>query len=218
MKQSHVLFAMLIGLFLLVGCSVGRKMSFEEKKVAPDYASAKSMLVSFQDQRPDVLSGKEKPSFCGHMKSTGQIEYNMQTESGKPLAEEFTNAVSKGLTEKQLNNSPLVVTHLTSFDSIRQAFTSSGKERLVFFTIRKWEAEETPTFTTIKYEVLYDLKLDIYDQSGQLLASETTQDIFVDKKGVAGSVKVLQQLADEIFQTQVKALFNREKIRASLLQ
>jgi hypothetical protein len=37
-----------------------------------------------------VLSGKEKVTFCGHMNSSAQIEYNIQTKSGKPLADEFS--------------------------------------------------------------------------------------------------------------------------------
>ena len=86
MKITLFLFFMII----FSSCAVNRKMMFENKKVAIDNNFSKKITVVFQDSRKDVLAGKEKVTFCGHMNSSAQIEYNIQTKSGKPLADEFS--------------------------------------------------------------------------------------------------------------------------------
>lgn len=45
-----------------------------------------------------MLDGKEKPTWVGHLDSTAQIDYNMQTQSGKELAEEFSGSLVNSLT------------------------------------------------------------------------------------------------------------------------
>ena len=57
-------------IFLLIiitfsSCAVNRKMMFENKKVTIDNNFSKKINVVFQDSRKDVLSGKEKVTFCG---------------------------------------------------------------------------------------------------------------------------------------------------------
>ena len=85
----------LLTIITFTSCAVNRKMVFENKKVEIDNNFNKKINVVFQDSRNYVLSGKEKETFCGHMNSSAQIQYNIQTKSGKPLADElslfFTN-------------------------------------------------------------------------------------------------------------------------------
>jgi hypothetical protein len=198
------------------GCSAGRKMSFENKEVKPDYTLAKTVTISFLDKREEILAGKEKPSFCGHIYSAMQIGYNMQTESGRPLAEEFTTGVAKSLAKPGVKADPMVVPVNSPMDSILKKFSSHPSERLALFTIKKWESNATPRFSKVEYAIIYNLELSIYDQTGRLLADTTVNDIVINKKDAALNVKNLQALSNEVFRTQVNALLNQEAVRASL--
>ncbi len=197
-------------------CSVGRKLSFENTSAGPGYQTSRTALVVFQDRRPDVLSGKEKPSFCGHNNSTVQISYNIQTENGNPLADEFATAVSNAYNKSGASANVLKVNMNAEADSILQSFRSGSADRLLFFTINKWESRAAPTFTTIRYEVIYQLVLNVYGKGGELLATNSTQDIVSKEEGIATSMKKMQEMADNVFREQVTFLFNSGVVKNSL--
>jgi hypothetical protein len=206
---------------ILVGassCAVGRKMSFTNEQAEPSYKITYPVMVSFQDKREEVLSGKWKPSLCGHNHSTVQISYEILTNSGKPLASEFTESVNAALIKMGSNSSALNVSPRTAMDSILQVFKEANKDRLLFFTIYKWESRGTPLFSTIRYEVIYSLKLSVYNHAGELLASDSTSNIVTKEQGAATSMKKMQEMADSTFRQQVISLYNDETVKRSLLQ
>ena len=200
------------------GCVVGRKMSFENKLAGPEYHTSKTAFIVFQDQRPNVLSGKSKPSLCGHMKSTAGISYNVQTKEGKPLADEFAASVSSSYSKAGAPATPGMVSPNASADSVIGAFRHDGsKDLLLLFYIDDWDARAVPRFSTIKYEAVCSLRLQVYDRSGNLLASESIHDLTSNEEGAAAAtLSELQTVADEELNKQVTALFNRESIRPNL--
>lgn len=211
--------AMIIALAAVSGfssCAVGRKMSFTNKEADPGYTTSKSTVVIFQDKRVEVLSGKEKPTFCGHSNSTGQISYNIQTESGKPLADEFAESVTAAYNKAGGSAATLLVNMNTSLDSIMETFKAGTKDRLLYFTIDKWESRATPLFSSIRYEVIYELELNVYNPAGTLLSSNKTQNIVVKEEGVATSMKKMQAIADDTFKEQVRVLFSGDAVKKSL--
>jgi hypothetical protein len=216
-KISHLLTGIaLIAMF--ASCAVGRKMSYENKEVKPGYTTTKTLQVGFLENREAVLAGKEKPSFCGHLSSTAQIEYNMQTESGKPLVDEFTGSVAGSLTKLGVQATPVFIPLRRPADSVIAMFAASGRDRLLIFTVNQWESRATPKFSSILYQVRYGIDVKVYDQSGTLMATAEVHDIFEkDDPDLATSVKKLQSVSEEVFREQMKILFNKENIKAALL-
>jgi hypothetical protein len=203
---------------MFASCTVGRKMSYENKEVTPGYTTTKTLQVGFLENREAVLSGKEKPSFCGHLNSTAQIDYNMQTESGKPLVDEFTGSVAGSLTKLGVQATPVIIPLRRPVDSVIVAFSASGRDRLLLFTLNQWESRGIPKFTTILYQVRYAIEVNVYDQSGKLMATAEVHDVFEkEDSDLATSVKKLQTLSEDIFREQMRILFNKENVKASLL-
>jgi hypothetical protein len=217
MKKNLTLAAVAI-IVLFTSCAAGRKMSYENKEAATAYTVTKTAVVVFQDKREAVLAGKEKPSFCGHSNSTLQIGYNIQTNSGRPLADEFAESVSKGYSNKGAATTSLLVNMHTALDSVMSVFKADGKERLIFFTMHKWESKATPLFSSIRYEQIYDLELNVYDKNGTLMANAATHDVVVNEGGLATSIKKMQSIADTVFKEQVLLLFNNEAVKKSLME
>lgn len=212
-------FSFLLAFAIMAGvssCAVGRKLSFENKDLAPGFTTTKTATVVFQDQRPDVLAGKEKPSFCGHSNSSAQISYNIQTESGKPLADEFAGSMVASYNRAGAAADRLTADLTTQKEEIIRQFQAGNKERLLFFTIHKWESRATPLFSKIRYEVIYNLELNVYSKAGELLASASTQDILVDEHGAATSMKQMQEMADDVLKQQVAKMLNKEGVKQSL--
>jgi hypothetical protein len=202
---------------MLASCAVGRKMSYENKEVKPGYTTNKTLQVGFQENREAVLSGKEKPSFVGHLNSTAQIDYNMQTESGKPLVDEFTGSVAGSLTKLGVQATPVYIPLRKPADSVIAQFTASGRDRLLLFTVSQWESRGIPKFTTILYQVRYAIDVKVYDASGKQLAAAEVHDLFEKEDSDLGtSLKKLQALSEEIFREQMRILFNKEDVKAAL--
>jgi hypothetical protein len=205
----------LAGIF---SCAVGRKMSFTSEQAEPRYKMTYPVIVVFQDKRDEVIFGKWKPSLCGHNNSTFQISYEILTNSGKPLASEFAESVNAALIKMGSNSGVLNISPHTAIDSVLQAFKETNKDRLLFFTIYKWESRSTPLFSTIRYEVIYSLKLAVFNHAGELLAADSAHNTVTKEQGSATSMKKMQEMADTVFRNQVIALYNNEAVKKSLLQ
>jgi hypothetical protein len=204
-------------LLIFQSCVIGRKMSFEKKQVTTDYPITKSLAIGFQENRNEVLSGQQKSSFCGKMMSTAQIGYNMQTESGKALMEEFTSSVAHSLQQRGVIASELPTAWTMNTDSLINLFQQGDKERLVLFTVNKWESRGQPLFSSIRYEVDYNIDLIIYDRSGRPLVSKNTHDhIKEEKSDIATNLKYLQKMSDDVFESQMKALLNNPDVKDKL--
>jgi hypothetical protein len=217
MKKRIRWIAKVVLVVVLAGCAFGKKMTFENKEIDAGNAQYKPVAVAFHDQRPEVLSGREKPSYCGHSNSSGQIGYNIQTSSGKPLATEFTNALVASLAKRQLTAEALIVPHTQPVDSILSAFKNGKMDRLLYFTIGQWEATMRPKFVTIEYEVLYNIDLKVYGREGTMLANSNTKNLWrVEDPDMATSNAKLQRYADSVFVREVRLLLKDPKIQASV--
>lgn len=217
MKKRMVWMMKVALIIVLAGCAFGKKMTFENKEIDAGTTVYKPVAVAFHDQRPEVLSGREKPSYCGHSNSTGQIGYNIQTASGKPLAAEFTNALVASLTKRQITAEAMMVTHTQPADSILLTFKNGKMERLLFFTIALWDATMRPKFSTIEYEVVYDLDLKVYDREGTMLANGHSKNFWrVEDPDLATSNNKLQRYADSVFVREIRSLLKDPKVQESV--
>ena len=216
MKTAFYSALMFACIATMASCAVGRKLSFENKEADPGYSTSKSAIIIFQEKRVEVLAGKEKPTFCGHSNSTGQISYNIQTQSGRPLADEFAESVTASYIKAGGTGMVMLVNMNTSRDSIMQAFKAANHDRLLYFSMHKWESRATPLFSTIRYEVIYQLELNVYDNSGKLLASNSTSNVVEHEQGAATSMKRMQAMADDTFKEQVRFLFSSDDVKKSL--
>jgi hypothetical protein len=205
-------------LLILTGCAVGRKMSFENKSIRPDYTATKSLVVTFQENRTEVLAGVQKLSYCGRIKSTGQIAYNMQTKSGKPLVEEFSNSVVTSLTKLGIKTQPMAVDMNVQRNAYIEQFLKTDGERLVHFTMKQWEANATPRVVDIRYDVTWEFEVNVFNRSGDLLATKAVADrVTRDEAQLGISKEYLQKMADDIFVEQIRNLLNDPAVKASLM-
>ncbi len=110
---------------LLCGCA-GRKYNFSD--VRPDIqvtpANIKSVAIAAADQRKVVISGECPPTYIGMQRGSFGIPHNINTESGLPLSDDLTIAVSESLLKKGLKTYPLSI-KVADFSRISELFSSS---------------------------------------------------------------------------------------------
>ncbi len=213
MKITLFLFFMII----FSSCAVNRKMMFENKKVAIDNNFSKKITVVFQDSRKDVLAGKEKVTFCGHMNSSAQIEYNIQTKSGKPLADEFSIFFSNSYNTNKELAKPVFAEPRNNKDSIINNFKNSDMDFMIFVSIYDWETRSTPLFSSIRYEMKYKLHFEIYNKNGNKITEYDAQEATTEKKGLAASLKIMQTIADDAIKKEFKHFFDSPSVKNILM-
>lgn len=207
----------LLTIITFSSCAVNRKMVFENKKVEIDNNFNKKINVVFQDSRNYVLSGKEKETFCGHMNSTAQIQYNIQTKSGKPLADELSLFFTNTYNSNKDLATPIFVAPSNKKDSIINNLKNSNSEFMIYVSIYDWETRATPLFTSIRYEMIHKLHFEIYNKNGDKITEYNAQDATTEKKGLAGSLKSMQITANNTIKNEVKRFLELPSVKNILM-
>ena len=209
------LFPLITLSILFSSCAFNRTLSYRQIDSGVEAPKA-AVVIAFHDQREQVLSGKEKKTFCGHVNSSAQISYNVQTEDGLPLSTEFAQALSNSMSQKGGRASWMATEPGWKSDSIVGIFPKGNASRFLLFSINEWEASALPLFSTIRYEVRYDLSLKIFDEKGILIASSGTHGQKQKEEGMAVSMKKMQAYSQEILQVVVHELLSKEEVTHGL--
>lgn len=215
MKRSNFLSYFLL-FFLLSSCVVGRKISYQNDNTLLLYKPSKSIAVTFYDQRDEIVSGKENPSFSGHLNATIQIPYNINTQSGNPLAEDFAKSVSNAIIKQAQRSIVINLPHSDSTTKALKEFQNSDVDLLLLFTIRKWQNDARPGFSNIHYQAIGDIELNIFDTKGNILSAAHAKDVIESKKDLAVNVKTMQKMSGELFSKLLLELFNNEQVRNAI--
>jgi hypothetical protein len=218
MKRTILRLCVLLCVSALLGCAINREMSFENKTVTTDYSAAKSLVVTFQENRKEVIVGEQKPSYCGRIKSPGQIAYNMQTKNGRPLMEEFCSSLTGSLTKLGIKAQSMAVPVNAEKSVFMEQFAKKDGERLLHFTVTQWDANATPRVIDVQYGVTWEFAVSVYDKSGNQLASKAVANrVTKDEGHLAVNKEYLQKMADQVFVEQIKNLLNDPAVKASLM-
>jgi hypothetical protein len=165
---------------LLNACAVGNKYSLSDVKAdfkgAP--SSVKTVVVSTSDQREVVKSGECAPTYIGMQRGGFGNPFRVNTESGLPLADDLTYAVSESLTKKGFKAMPVYTKVADDSGRVLELIKGQNGDRSLLFVITKWESD-----TYMNIGVDYDIELTVYDRQMAKLASASVK----DSKNIAGS-------------------------------
>src|SRR3546814_13503229 len=87
--MRNLAFVLCMGV-LLGGCAVGNTHRYDLGDAQFQVNSSKSIAVAVVDVRPYVLDGDKAPDFSGLMRGGFGNPFDVTTDSGQPLAADFT--------------------------------------------------------------------------------------------------------------------------------
>jgi len=193
------------------GCAVGVKHKYDHQELDLGVSSAESVEVGVLDQRPYVLDNDKSPSFVGLSRGGFGNPFNVNTESGNPLATDMgTDIVSSlqasGVKAKQMDLAPTL-----GPDEARQKLVGSGAERAVLITLLEWKAD-----TYQRVWLHYDVSIDVFNREGQTLA--TSQRSGEDNLGDGGMdpPSHSRKAVPPAFKAIVEGLFHDPAVAAAL--
>lgn len=146
----------------LSGCAFGQKHDYREVPLALSASGAGTLAIAVHDQRPDVVSGEEKPSYAGLQRGGYGNAFDVMTKSGKPIADDWSGTISAALKSKGFDTAPVSTT--PAQDRAGVLASLSGR-RALLITMNAWYAD-TYTDTTVHH----DLVAEVLDGAGRSTA------------------------------------------------
>lgn len=146
------------------GCAVGNRHSYT---MGPDLAAqgTLSVAVAAQEARPYVLSGEKGQTFSGLQRGGFGNPFDVNTESGRALADDFSNAITSALSRRGFKATAVSVAAGAPADA-RALAAGAGAERVALVSIVEWKSD---TYQNVALH--YDLLLRVFDASGTQLAT-----------------------------------------------
>ncbi len=209
----------LLLLTVLAGCgdgigAIGNKQDFATKQAPLAYKSQGLVLVLAYDERPYILNGDHDPDFVGLQLNNYGIPFSVKTKSGRPFADEMTDAFARSLATGGMGARSI---HLPEDadppPTLAQARATLLKEharRALLVRITEW-VSSTYKYTTLEY----NLTATVYDADGRALASKQLKG--KDELGgqILGAARKARQVSADALPLKIDLLLNAAEIRAA---
>ncbi len=179
-----------LALILATGACLEQKSSYELAPATPAVAApaAGSIAVVTIDARPYVLDGSKSEEFIGTDRGKYSNTVDVETASGRPLADEVTDLVVRAYAIQGAQAVAVSLPDKGDEAAMLAAALAQG-EKVVAVTIREWR---TDAYTRVK--VSWNLEAAVYDGAGTALGRSATQgaapigvtNLAADSSGVAG--------------------------------
>jgi hypothetical protein len=129
-----------------------------------------TVVAAAIDQRPYVLNGDESPKFLGTERAKWGGTKNINTASGRGLAEEIGDAVVNALTIRGVTTSALQPTKGVDMAEMLAIFQGLGADRLLVVELQDWR---TDVYTGVRLK--WRLEAIVYDRAGNILGRSASQ-------------------------------------------
>jgi hypothetical protein len=213
MKRSNLVMSVVLLLtVILAACTISRKVSYSTIKTEIITNTGLTFSVATHDQRKEVSE-----QFVGYFRSGPGIPYNLGTASLANFSDDFSTVIKNSLKEST-NQTKIISTNSSdSKQKILNNLIDSKSDRLLLFTITKWRTDSKPMGLLYGTEVIWNISLEIFNNKGELLASNHTEGIDpeTDRK-MSGSIEKIQKKVNEKFKEKIDLLFNDPKIKEVL--
>ena len=160
--------AVLLAAAILGGCAFGRTYSYSNTSLNLPVSSGSSVAVAVQDQRPYVVSGNKPERFVGLMRGGFGNPFDVNTQSGGPIAIEMRDAVVSALKNKGIQTTAVAVAPSDPQARVRRLIADTRAGKGVLVTLKEWKSD-----TMMATSLYYDVTLSVIDPQGNVLAENS---------------------------------------------
>jgi hypothetical protein len=188
--------ALLLVFFFLLSFNVSAKKELTYLSLTPTIksASALNICIATLDQREVVMLGKQSSRFVGYIRSATMIAYPIQNSSDENFSEVMSTTIANALKQNGCTTSVMPTSYSNSKEDVVSELKTQEADIFVLVTMTKWRTDtKTMSFTKIATDLIYDLRVEIYNKSGELIASSLLKKEELDLSPMgSGSMKKIQ--------------------------
>jgi hypothetical protein len=155
-------------LVLVSGCAVGRKHVYDSGVPRLQQGGVTSVAVAVHDRRQRVLTQKDDPNVSGVMRGGFGNPWDVTTESGQPLAEDFALTIRRALAKRGYRVAAVGTVHSQSPEDVLRALARTGAARSLAIQITVWKSD-----TYIDTDLTYNLSATVLDPAGLVVGQAT---------------------------------------------
>lgn len=160
-------FLLVVAAALVLGaCTFGNQTDYQNQTPVFQAATGNAVALATHDQRPYVLSGKNSATYTGVTRSVLGVPYGVHTQSGQPLADDFSTSIASGLVERNIQVTVVSIPAKDSREQAIKALLDQGKPRALLMSIDEWETDQL-----VNMSVKFAIRADVFDSSGAELAT-----------------------------------------------
>jgi hypothetical protein len=129
------------------GCAVGQKISYQDATPALVARASMSLAVVVQDQRPEITNVKKGPQFVGLMRGGYGNPFDVETMSGRPLADDVAAVVSRSLAPRgfRVKSYPMAWTNPPA--QMLATLAPDGASLVLLIQLLHWKSDTYMTTT-----------------------------------------------------------------------
>ncbi|WP_299693927.1 hypothetical protein [Hydrocarboniphaga sp.] len=163
------------------------------------------------DQRPYVVSGDKTPDFVGLQRSRFGIPFDVKTDQGQPLSDDFTRVVVNSLQGAGYQAAALPAAPGDKLPAVKKRLLQNRPRRAMLLTIDEWKSD-----TSKNVALFYDLTLSVSSSDGSMLAQKTLKGRDDLGGTFFGSGKYAKVAVSDAFGLKMQALLDAPEIARAL--
>ena len=210
MNTKPLRFVALLSIAVLVGaCAIGRTYNYSQPSLGlATVSSSGTVALAVQDLRSYVMSGGKPETFVGLMRGGFGNPFDVNTQSGAPLAIDMRNAIERSLAAKGIKVQPVPIPKTAGIAEAKGTLAKTGARRQLLVTMREWKTD-----TMVNTDLHYDVTAEVMDEKGAVLGTSVIRGM--DNLGSLGLFSPEEGVA-AVFARKFDALLQDEKILAAL--
>lgn len=151
---------------MLGGCAVGVTHQYDNATPAIKASAGAKLGVGVQDRRLYVVTKQKPESFVGISRGGFGNPFDVNTASGKPLADDVSKSIQTTLAAKGVKASAVSLPLGTDETEAIKRLAASG-DKAILIVLNEWKAD-----TFMSTTLTYDVQAMVVDSSGKVLSSK----------------------------------------------
>lgn len=157
---------LLMCVLILSGCSTSGHYDLLKYSLVLPYSGGGNLLVVSQDKRQMVVEEVKPSTYIGRKFNGTGIPAQIQTRTGKPVAEDIGQLIAAALEANGFNVDLINVENDLEIDLAEDIFNQQEFERILILQVNEFRAE-----SFVEVELQWDFDLLVYDRQKKLMAT-----------------------------------------------
>tara|TARA_R110000824_G_scaffold366730_2_gene555587 strand:+ start:101285 stop:101920 length:636 start_codon:yes stop_codon:yes gene_type:complete len=197
---------------LLAGCAVGQKIDYSQQySNIPTVKHGTTVSLGVQDLRPYVLAGEKDSSFVGVQRGGFYNPFDVNTSSGRPLADDLLQAFTNTLKSAGTIVTGSTLSSSLSPDMAVKTLSKNGSERILYISYREWKSDSFSNSW-----IVYDITAQIFDKNMKKLGENHLQGKDAITSSAAMAANDANNSITSAFQLKIKELLSNQEIIVAL--